>query len=146
MLPFIGVIIAALFLVLVVDVPRVGLVTGFVALALGALFLILWHRRQLAELRERHTEHEGLFVLVSKAQRWPKSCVSCHHRVYSHREASRHSDPALSPCAALAEAREARELAADRDAAEAPKWTATVIKSGRGDGAIDTLEGGDDEL
>jgi hypothetical protein len=137
MIPVIGVIIGALFLVLVVDVPRVGLVTGFVALALGALALVLWHRRQLAELRELHTEHEGLFVLVSKAQRWPKSCVACHQRVYSHREASRHSDPALSPCAALAEAREARQLADDRAAAEAPRWTAEVIPSSRG--GVDTL-------
>jgi hypothetical protein len=137
MITLIGVIIGALFLVLVVDVPRIALVAGFVAVILGALAVVLYHRRKLAELRELHTEHEGLYVLVSKAQRWPKRCVRCHHRIWSHREGSDHADPELSPCAAMAEAQEARELAADRAAAEAPGWTAEVIPGPRG--GVDTL-------
>lgn len=140
MITVIGVIIGALFLVLVVDVPRIALVTGFVALVIGALAVITYHRRKLAELRELHTDHEGLLALVNKAQRWPKRCVRCHHRVWSHREASDHANPALSPCAILAETQEAAELAADRAEAEAKPWTAEVLTTR---GGVDTLT--DDE-
>lgn len=140
MIQVLGVILAAIVVVIIVDVPRIAVLGGTVALLACWLGLALWHRRKLAELRELHTAHEGLYALVSKAQRWPKRCVRCHHRIWSHREGNDHADPELSPCAAMAEAQEARELAADRAAAEAPGWTAEVITPR---GGVDTLT--DDE-
>jgi hypothetical protein len=145
MFQLIGVIIAALFVVLIIDVPRIAVVAGLVALGIGWLAVLTWHRRQLAELREREGQLEGRWIPVNRAVRWPKRCGDCHHRVNNWAEALAHRDPDRSPCAALRAALEARADAEQLERAAAPEWTAEVIPGPRG--GIDTLtddeEGGD---
>jgi hypothetical protein len=148
MIQLIGVILAALFFVLTVAVPRIAIVIAFAAVLIAWLALLLWHRRKLAELRELHVDKGlGQWRPVAIGLRWPKRCVHCQLRVHNWAEAGAHQDPSRSACAAHLIAVEAREAADEQAAREAPQWTATVIPSGApGPSAgFDTMlgEGGD---
>lgn len=124
-LPVLGTLAASAFLVMVIDIPRIALLAGFVALGIGALANVLYHRRKLAELRELHVPFKGQWRKLHAHMPWPKVCRYCSAHVWDWRAAGVHTDPELSACAALASA---REKAAELPPEPAPQWTAAVIE------------------
>jgi hypothetical protein len=115
--------------------PLAVLWLGLVLLALGWAALVLYFRRRMAEVRELETAATGRFRRVHAFQHWPKECRDCGMTVHTHRAIAAH---ATSPCATRPELAPAAGPAEPAPA----RYTATVA-AGTGDGAVDTMLGGD---
>lgn len=75
-------------------------------LAFGALALFMWHRRQLAYIREQHLVIIGRYRNVHGLRPWPKACLDCGHESSDWRGCRDHDNAESSPCAKLLYARE----------------------------------------
>lgn len=136
-MPLLGPLAAALFAVVVIRsanwaATRVLWLCAALLL-LGALGLALWHRRKLAELRDLEIGTMGGWRRVNQFTTWPRACRACGLVAHDWRSIRTHGDPESSACAAFRARKEAAETAPET------AWTADVVTSQDGAGAIDTL-------
>jgi hypothetical protein len=101
------------------------MITGLAVLAFATLALTMWHRRQLAYIREQHLVIIGRYRNLSMHKAWPKACLDCGHEASDWRGCRDHDNTETSPCAAFLYNRERAEMAPETLPNE--NWQADIL-------------------